>query len=257
MRGKDYFPFSFRDIPSKSIQLTFWVGCARFIILFTSVRFIYKKNKFILTSITPLLASSLGRRDEKPNIDLARNIVQAKNRKAIDELIQLCQGRERKLAADAIKVIYEIGYVQPALIKDLVYILLDLLNTKHNRLQWGAMTALNTLGTVCPGELYQNTSRIIDTMHTGTVITKDAGVKLLVELASDANRSQEIIPILLEFIQDAPLNQFPTYCQRIGSLPLGKHAHEFAKIIRSRLPEFEAYPPKHIKLMFVLNQLGV
>ena len=201
-----------------------------------------------------MLASSLGRRDEKPNILLAQKIVEEKSEGAITELIELCKGKDRKLAGDAIKVIYEIGYLTPGLLSDRVHELIPLLDTKHNRLQWGTMVALSTLSAIRPEALFDNLPAIIGTMHSGSVISKDAGVKLLVDLCSDTGRSEQVVPILLEFIQDAPINQFPTYCQRIGSLDLGNQAPEFAEIIRSRLPEFEAYPPKRKKLMSVLNQ---
>lgn len=206
-----------------------------------------------MTSIIPYLASSLGRRDERPNILLAENIVIENNQVAIRQLMNLCQGANKKIAADAIKVIYEIGQLNPHLLQGCIPELTSFLMSKQNRLQWGTMIALSKLTGLFPKEIFKQLSYIIEAMQTGSVITKDHGVKILVALSGDKEFAKIILPILLEFIQDAPINQFPSYAERIGALDLDQSKEEFMEIIRSRLPEFEIYPAKTRRLIKILN----
>ncbi len=206
-----------------------------------------------MVSIIPFLASSLGRRDEKPNILLAEDMVIEDNQAAIEELIHLCQGTDNKLAADAIKVIYEVGRLNPQMLNGCIPKLISLLKAKQNRLQWGSMIAISTLTGIYPKEIYRHLGPLIDAMQSGSVITKDHGVKILVNLSIDKKYTKSILPILLEFIQEAPINQFTTYVERINSLKLLHFKEEFVEIIRSRLPEFEAYPAKTKKLLKVLQ----
>ena len=67
-------------------------------------------------SILPLLASSLGRADEEPNISLATAIAASDNTHAIRELVEVLNGKDQTLKSDALKTLYEVGYRTPSLI---------------------------------------------------------------------------------------------------------------------------------------------
>lgn len=67
-------------------------------------------------SIIELLASSLNRRDNIPNQELAREIAETDNYKAIRELIENLNNKDKKIQGDCIKVLYETGYIKPELI---------------------------------------------------------------------------------------------------------------------------------------------
>lgn len=206
-----------------------------------------------MKSIVPFLSSSLGRRDETANIRLAEQIVQQEQPDAIEELVRIIQGRDRKLGNDAIKTLYEIGERAPKMILPYLREFIGLLSSKVNRLQWGSMTAISTLVELSPQEVYSFLPQILQAMERGSVITKDHGVKILVHLATHSAHRETVIPILLEFIQTAPLNQFPSYVLQIEEIPLDPFLEEFLTIIRSRLPEFNVYPAKEKKLLKVLK----
>ena len=89
------------------------------------------------------LSTSLNRRDELPNIKLAKEIADKNDKNAAKELIETLQNKS--LQNDCIKVIYEIGERKPALIAGYAKEMIALLKHKNNRLQWGAMTALHTI----------------------------------------------------------------------------------------------------------------
>jgi len=210
-----------------------------------------------MSSIIPLLASSQGRRDEELNVKLAEKVVEYQDKKALKELFELLTSKDRKLANDAIKVIYEIGYRQAKMVTPFLETLVELLGSKVNRLQWGSMTAISTVAADSPKKVYPYLTKIVMAMEAGSVITKDHGVKTLVQLSSLKAHREDVITLLMEFIQSAPVNQFPTYVMAIADTKLsGQEADLLRTIVESRLPEFEEYPPKEKKLLNVLKALN-
>ena len=95
-------------------------------------------------SILGKLASSLNRRDEVPNQELAKQIADKDDREAVKELVVNLSNNSKDIQNDCIKVLYEIGERKPALIAAYAKEFIDLLDHKNNRLQWGAMTAINS-----------------------------------------------------------------------------------------------------------------
>jgi len=51
------------------------------------------------------LAHSLGRNDEEPNIELAKKLVKAKNKKGIKEIVDGLNNTKEQIANDCIKVL--------------------------------------------------------------------------------------------------------------------------------------------------------
>lgn len=88
-------------------------------------------------SILNHLASSLNRRDEIPNQELAARIVKKNDKKAVKELVENLTNESNSIQSDCIKVIYEIGALKPSLISGFAKELLALLDGKNYRLQWG------------------------------------------------------------------------------------------------------------------------
>src|SRR5690242_16668150 len=105
-------------------------------------------------SVINKLASSLGRRDEVPNQELAAEIAGSNDKKAVKELVDNLNNKSKDIQSDCIKVLYEIGSLKPELIATFVNNFIDLLGNKNNRLQWGAMTALNIITNEKPDAVY-------------------------------------------------------------------------------------------------------
>ena len=125
------------------------------------------------------LASSLGRRDEVPNQELAQKIVQSNDQKAVAVLVEHLKDK-RAVQNDCIKVLYEIGAVQASLIAPHASAFLDLLDTKNNRLQWGLLTAINSIVPQKASLIFQHIPRILHTAEQGSVISKDQAVNILI-----------------------------------------------------------------------------
>src|SRR4051812_10273336 len=91
------------------------------------------------------LASSLGRRDEVPNQELAQKIAAKKDKKAVQDVVNNLHNKDKNIQGDCIKVLDEIGLIAPALIADYAKEFLALLDSRNNRMQWGAMAVLDNI----------------------------------------------------------------------------------------------------------------
>ena len=160
------------------------------------------------------LASSLNRRDEIPNQELAKQVAAKKDKKAVEELVENLNNKSKDIQNDCIKVLYEIGEINPALIVDYADNFIALLDHKNNRLQWGAMTAINTITLEKPKQVHDALSKIIDAANKGSVITKDYAVNILIRLCSVKQYAEEAFQLLIEQLSNSPDNQLPMYAER-------------------------------------------
>ena len=190
-------------------------------------------------SVIEKLASSLNRRDEVPNQELAKQIVKKKDKAAVKELIELLNNKSKDIQNDSIKVLYEIGEQEPSLIATYTQNFIALLDNKNNRLQWGAMTALNTITAENQKEVYKALPRIIAVANSGSVITKDHAVNILIKLCSVKQYNEDAFSLLIEQLQTSPTNQLPMYAEKAMPIVNDKNKQVFITTISSRLDEIE------------------
>lgn len=96
-------------------------------------------------TLTDELATSLNRRGESSNQELAKQIASSNDKKAAKELFENLHSKDKGIQSDCIKVIYETGLLKPTLVAGFANELVSLLDSKNNRLQWGAITALDAI----------------------------------------------------------------------------------------------------------------
>ena len=206
-------------------------------------------------SVIGKLATSLGRRDENPNIDLAKQIAAANNKKAIAELVGHLNDKNKDIRHDCIKTIYETGYIKPQLISSHVDEYIKQLHSKSNRMQWGAMTALSSIVKEKPKELYKALPALIDIANKGSVITKDHYVNILVGLCSDKNYYTKTFPLLLEQLLKSATNQLPKYAEQTSAVVAEKDKTSLIKTLNSRVDDVET-PTKKARLEKVIKKLS-
>ena len=190
-------------------------------------------------SIIPKLASSLDRRDEVPNQELAKQIATKKDKKAVQELVDNINNKSKDIQNDCIKVLYEIGEINPSLIGDYAKEFIALLDHKNNRLQWGAMTAINTITLENPKVIYASLVKIITAADRGSVITKDYGVNILIKLCSLKQYADNAFSLLIEQLLSSPTNQLPMYAEKAMPIITDKNKLLFIKTLTSRLDDIE------------------
>jgi len=85
------------------------------------------------------------RRDEVPNQLLAKELAETKNKQGIQEIVENLDNKNKNVRSDCLKVLYEIGYLNPGLIADYGNDFLKPPKSKENRMVWGAMIGLATI----------------------------------------------------------------------------------------------------------------
>lgn len=189
-------------------------------------------------SVIPKLASSLNRRDEVPNQELAKEIVLAQDKNAVKELVDHLSST-KAIQNDCIKVLYEIGEKDPKLIANYIDDFVSHLGSKNNRLQWGAMTALGTITSEKPKEIYDHLPTILKASDKGSVITKDHAVNILIKLCTVEKYSENAFSLLMEQLLKSATNQLPMYAERAVPIISDKNKDLFVKTLTSRLGDIE------------------
>jgi hypothetical protein len=191
-------------------------------------------------TILDKLATSLNRRDEVPNQELARQIIHDDDADAVKELIKALNHKDRAIQSDCIKTLYEIGEAKPDLIAKYYREFGALLDSRHQRLVWGAMMALDTITTSEPRKLYGMLAKILEVADTsGSVIARDHAVGILAKLAALDRYKDDCLPLLIEQIAGCPKNQFAMYVEKAGPVIDAKHRTRFLKVIEARAQTLE------------------
>ena len=190
-------------------------------------------------TIIDKLATSINRRDEIPNQELAKQIAGSNDKKAVKELIDNLRNKNKDIQNDCIKVIYEIGAVKPNLVADFSKELIELLDNKNNRLQWGAMIALDTITNEIPKTIYEALGKIIDVADKGSVITNDHCVGILIKLCGIKEYAEDTFSLLNERLKISPTNQLPMYAENALPIINEKNKTTFIKTLSSRLADIE------------------
>ncbi|MFT3912202.1 MAG: hypothetical protein QM737_22435 [Ferruginibacter sp.] len=190
-------------------------------------------------SVIDKLATTLNRRDEEPNIDLAKQIAAKNDKKAVQELIDNLSNKSKDIQHDCIKVLYEIGERKPALIVPYIKDLVALFKTKNNRLHWGAMHALDAITMEEPKTIYSLLPKIITAAESGSVITKDHTVAILIKLCSFKQYEEGAFTLLIEQLQNSLTNQLPMYAENAVPIVSEENKMIFIKTLTSRLDDIE------------------
>ena len=194
------------------------------------------------------LSSSLGRKDNLPNQGLAKSIAEGQDKNDIAELVHNLGNKNRAIQSDCIKVLYEIGYINPKLIAPYVLKFCDLLRSGNNRLVWGSMIALSTIAVIEPHKIYDRIEDVIKAMKTGSVITVDNGVSVLAHVAS-ARRTYEkkIFPFLMNHLRNCRPKEIAQHAERTVPALNKANVGEFRKIITDRLDDLSEAQKKRVK----------
>ena len=189
-------------------------------------------------SVLNKIAFYQNRRDEVPNQELARALAKKKDRKGIREIAENLWHDNAQVQSDCLKVLYEIGYLNPALIADWVGDFIKLLGSKHNRLVWGSMIAVSTVAEARAAELYEHRGAIQEAMERGSVITVDNGVKTLAVIAAgNAARSKALFPYLLRHLEMCRPKEIPQHAEKILVAVTASNGIKFIQVLENRLAE--------------------
>jgi hypothetical protein len=189
-------------------------------------------------SILNRLASLQNRRDEVPNQELAHDLAVKKDKAGIREIAENLWNKDKKIQSDCIKVLYEVGVLEPKLIAGYTEDFVKLLKSKDNRLVWGAMTALAEVAKADADVVFKNLDAIKKAKETGSVITIDNAISALAFTASaDPKYSKVIFPYLLQHLSSCRPKEVPQHSERTFPAVNSKNKNEFIKVLEKRMED--------------------
>ncbi len=204
-------------------------------------------------SVLDRLASALGRRDEAPNQEVARELVVSRDRAAISEIAANLWSKDRAIQADCIKVLYEIGAMDPVLIADYVEDFVRLLRSKNNRLVWGGMTALAEVAKVNPQGIFKYLEEIKRAKEAGSVITVDNAISVLAHTAAASDQyNKTIFPYLLEHLAGCRPKEVPQHAERTLPAVNSSNKADFIKMLAKRIEDLSGTGLARVKKVMKL-----
>ena len=184
---------------------------------------------------------------------MARDLAAARNAEGIREIAGNLWNKDRNVQSDCLKVLYEIGYINPELIADHVDDFLKLLKSRNNRLVWGSMIALATISTIKAGEIWASIDDVLAAVEEGSLITVVWGVKTLAGVASVSNAYRErLFPILIKQLQSCIPRDVPMHAESILPAVDESNRAEFLSVLDSRRGELT--PSQASRLRKVIRQ---
>lgn len=187
------------------------------------------------------LACNQGRRDEVPNIALAKRIVEENDSDGIRELILGVKGKNKDVANDCIKVLYEVGERKPELIRQYVMTFLELLLSKNNRLVWGAMTALAEMAQLESQVIYQHLEMVRSAYRSGSVITRDQSITVFAKVCLiEHEHEKELFSFLMDHLKHCRPKEVAQHAERIAICVNRENYKAFEAVLRDREPYLAA-----------------
>jgi hypothetical protein len=194
----------------------------------------------LVLSVLEKIAYYQNRRDEVPNKELARELAETKNLAGIDEIAKNLWHKNKSVSSDCLKVLYEIGYINPDLISEYVDKFLKLLKSKINRMVWGAMIALATIAERKSAEIWANINDVINAVENGTLITVVWGIKTLAIVAStDKKYNEFIFPFLVEHLKKSIPRDLLLHAESILPAVNSENKEEVLAVLDSRKSELK------------------
>jgi hypothetical protein len=187
-------------------------------------------------------------RDEVPNQELAKELAAKKDRKGIREIAANLWNENPAVQSDCLKVLYEIGYLQPELAAPYTDDYLQLLHSRNNRLVWGAMIALSTVADLKADVIYPHVEEIKQVVAEGSVITRDNGVKVLALVAAqNAAYSRKLFPYLLHHLETCRPQDVPQHAEKTALAVTARNRKQFVAVLENRLVDLSGAQAARVK----------
>jgi hypothetical protein len=186
-------------------------------------------------SVLCKIACLQNRKDEVPNQELAKELVETNNLDGIEEIAENLFNKDKNIQSDCIKVLYEAGYIKPEIIAEYVGDFIKLLRNRNNRLVWGAMIALSIIASIKADEIYENIETVYEAIKEGSVITVDNGIKVLAAIASQNDEyDKNTFPFLINHLKTCRPKEVGQHAESIFIAVNPSNQDEFINVLKER-----------------------
>jgi len=198
------------------------------------------------------------RRDEEPNENLARKLVEKKDTEGIREIAENLWNKDKNIQSDCASVLEQIGLLCPGLIQDYVADFLKLLSSKNNRLVWGAMILLAMVADRKPQEIVDNLDSLVEAIRGGSVITRDNGIKTLAIVASvNEEYNEALFPFLLEHLKTCRPKSVPQHAESIACAVTSANREQYVDALNQRFDTLSSSQQRRVKKLSRMFEGGL
>jgi hypothetical protein len=198
-------------------------------------------------SILPELASMQGRKDEEPNKELGKRLVETANLAGIKEAVDNLQNEDKKIQIDCLDVLEQVGSLAPELIEDYLEEFLQLIFGKDNRLIWAAMINIALIADRKPDQIINRLDDIIAVIEKGSVITRDNGIKILSRAAAaKPEYSSLVFPYLIDQLNNCRPKSLLQYAESVLVAVNPDNQTRYLAVLNKRLTELSAAQDKRV-----------
>jgi hypothetical protein len=170
---------------------------------------------------------------------------------AIHEVAENLHNQDKRVQIDCLAVMEQIGLLAPELIEEYVTDFIELIFSKYNRIVWAEMIDLALIADRRPDEIFQQYDAVTEVIDTGSVITKDNGIKTLAKVAAaKAEYSEVILPYLMEKLSSCRSKSVPQYAESIRLAINSDNQDEYLSILRGRFASLSIAQKRRVKKIF-------
>lgn len=199
-------------------------------------------------SVLNRIASALNRNDDVPNQELAKELAETSDSAEIAELVAALDNSSKAIRNDCIKVLYEIGYLQPDLIAPHAEAFIRHLHSRDNRMVWGAMIALGTIAPRQAAIIGQHLDEVLRVTEKGSVITQDWGIRVLAAVSAHVPELEaRIFPFLLNFLQECRPKDVAGHAESCVVAINAANRAQMVAVLEGRLPALTPAQAKRVQ----------
>ena len=198
-------------------------------------------------SILTELASAQGRKDEEPNKELGKRLVENANLEGIREAVDNLRNEDKKIQVDCLAVLEQVGLLAPELIEDYLEEFLRLVFGKDNRLIWASMINIALIADRRPDQIINRLDDIIAVIEKGSVITRDNGIKIISRAgAAKPENNSQVFPHLIGQLNNCRPKSLPQYAESILVAVNPDNQTQYLAVLNKRLDELSAAQGKRV-----------
>lgn len=183
------------------------------------------------------LASSQGRIDQEMNRLLAQQLSDLQDDQAMESMVGLLSTATRHQIYDILLVLGYVAEISPKLVQPHLETLMTYLDSAVNNQVWTTMIALARMVEGNEEYLFEQLPKILDAMHRSSVVAKDHGMRLIVQLYNHKELQDDVYFLFLEELRGAPDNQLGQYALRIFPYVAQPHKSAIITILEERYGE--------------------
>lgn len=195
--------------------------------------------------IQDYFSNSFGQRTQESNRSLANEIAAKEDYSKLDELIRFfISGANKDQQNDCALTLAWLAGIKPEMMASQFDLLLAGLSHPVNRVVFGSMIGLSGIAHLVQDKMYKVLPTILDAMDVGTVVTRDHGYRILVDLYQNEKYREDTFLLILEQLMKAPSNQLGQYAEKLMVVLKSNHVEDVIKVLEERRDDITN--PHHI-----------